>query len=256
VPYFNLGCLGTSTKTLTSNLSCSNDLNIISGVTFQAATFNVAVNTITCAGTFSKSGAGSVLATGPVTLNGTGLFNNLTGNPGLEFQGGIVLNSSGASAMGSGTAVFSTNNQSISGSGAGSITFGGNVSINSSISVTNQKTVSISGNLDGGSGSSFWNNDNGSVLNYGGAQLPFNTAGSLIASANANTVNYNGASQTIRTSTYHNLGILGSGTKTLSDVTINGNFSHTAATLTSSGTQTFAGPTAATITTSTTSIEA
>jgi filamentous hemagglutinin len=254
--YYNLGCLGsgTITKTLTQNLICGNDLTINAGVTFQAAAYNVIANNIINSGIFAKSGGGSVFAGGVVTLNGTGSFSSMSGNPSLEFQGGIVQNSSVASNFGTGTVVFSLNNQNISGSGAGSLIFGGGVILNDDVYVSNQKTVNITGNLDAVSGSSYWNNDNGSVLNYAGAQVPFSTAGSLQASTNSNTVNYNGASQTIMTASYFNLGILGLGTKTMSDVTVSGSFSHTAGTLNASGTQTFTGGSAATITTSSTTL--
>jgi hypothetical protein len=246
--YFNLSMTGTGSRTLFQNLDVANNLTVGSGLTFQASTYNVNTVNLSVSGDFSKNGAGSVTVTGLTTISGTGRFFNMTGNPSMEFQGGITQNSSAASNVGTGTVVFSVNSQDINGGGAGSITFGGNVILNDAISVTSIKSVTITGTLDAALTGSAWINGSGSSLTLTSNTLPFVTTGTLNASAATNLVTYNGTTLNVFSTTYHNLTIAGSNTtKTVPDITVNGNLSHTNGTLVCTGTQTFGSSTFATI---------
>lgn len=253
--YYNLTTSGSTTKTIFQNTTIFNELNIGAGTTFQASTLNVNANIVNIAGTFAKSGAGIITIEGLATLSGSGIFSLATGNPSVEFQSNIVHNSTGNSNFGSGTVSFSTNNQTISGTGSGTFTFGGNVFIASGIEVKNQITpnVTITGTLDGEANSSKWINENGAVLVYNNITQPFATFGVLDATANPNTVTYNrGGAQTIRNTTYFNLGIGGSGAKSLTDGIVTGSFIGTGtATVSAIGTLTFSSSSTANLTQST-----
>lgn len=231
--YNNLVTSGSSTKTIFNPLTVTGNLTVGAGTTFQG------------------SGAiASVSVYGLVTINGTnGVINLSASNPSIEFRGGIVQNSNSTSNFGTGAVNFSLNNQIITGSGSGLLSFGGSVTLNDGISLNNFKSVTISGQLDASFTGSIFTNANGSVLNYGFAGTMFPTAGALTASAISNTVNYTGAAQTIYATTYHNLGISGSGTKTIEDITVGGDLLHTAGTLScgATSTQTFSGPTTGTL---------
>lgn len=180
------------------------------------------------------SATGTKIFVGPVTLKSGAVWNN-SGNESIVFRGGLIHN--GATfTSGTGTYTFNTNNQEISGSSP--IAFSGPVAITGAITVTNKNTVAITGNLTGSVAGSTWANDVGSVLNVAGTLL---ATGTLNASANSNTVNYNGGgAQTIKAATYHHLTLSNAGAKTAGGaLTVNGN-------LTLSGTATFNGGTSLT----------
>lgn len=95
-----------------------------------------------------------------------------------------------------------------------SLTIAPAISLSSAATVTNYGTVTLQNNLTGVSNST-WTNEAGSTLNITGTLL---ATGILNASASPNTINYNNAgAQTIKTpsaSTYYNLTLSNSGTKT------------------------------------------
>jgi hypothetical protein len=172
---------------------------------------------------------------------------------------GITLNNSGAltiatALLGTGTLINSSGN---------TLAIGGTCSINT---LTNAGTTTISGagaistalsnfvntgilNLNGsGTIAGITNNAGGTVnLSGSGTITSFNNAAAtsilqitaaspsittLTATIAGNTVNYSGASQTIKGTTYNNLILSGSGTKTLGAITtVSGNWSMTAGTL-------------------------
>lgn len=255
--YFNLATSTSGTKTAGGNLTVANSLTVGVSTTFQASTFDLNLNTVSLIGTFQKNGAGNIVIEGVVTTSGAGIFSGMTGAPTIEFQGGIVHNSTNgtASNLGAGIVTFTTNNQSLTGSPTAGFTFGGDVLIASGIEITNVLAlVTIVGNLDGEAGSSKWINNNGlqSAPNgfcINGPNPPFNSFGTLDASTNVNTVNYNRSGvQTIRSMTYHRLLISGSSNKTISDITINENFTQSGGTLVCSNTQTMTSSAAASLT--------
>lgn len=238
--YHHLVTSGSSTKTIFNPLTVTGNLTVGAGTTFQG------------------SGAiANVSVYGLVTISGTnGVINLSASNPAIELRGGIVQNSNSTSNFGTGTVSFSLNNQIISGSGTGLLSFGGSVILNDGISLNNFKSVTISGSLDASFTGSIFTNANGSILNYAFAGPMFPTAGALVATAISNTVNYTGAAQTIYSTSYHNLGISGSGVKAIEDITVGGDLIHTAGTLScgATSTQTFSGPTAGTLRLTTNSV--
>ena len=236
---------GSGIKTLAANTIINGTVSVAASTTMQCATLNLTAGSITTAGTFSKSGAGSVLVSGSTEMTGSGVVTITSAT--FEMQGGVVFNSSGNSAF-SGINNFAVNNQTISGNGTGTLTFA-TVNLQNGISVTSQRAVTISTNLDGVQAASQWINDNGATLNYAASATFFNTAGSLNAAVAGNTVNFSGATQTIKPGTYHHLGITALGTKNISDVTVNGNFNYTNGTIVASGSITFSSATPATFTT-------
>ncbi len=172
-----------------------------------------ATGTTSIAGTVNfGSTSSSSRFTGLVTVDATGIWNN-SGNQAVTFRGGITNN--GTFSGGTGTQTFDTNNQAIGGNSP--INFGGNVSVsgnNRSITNNNTSVVTILGNLTGSNTTSSWTNAANSTLNYGGAAAPMAT-GVLTASAVPNWVNYVGTAQAVEGATYYNLGIAGSGIKTM-----------------------------------------
>lgn len=86
--------------------------------------------------------------------------------------------------------------------------------------LTNKGSVTI-GQVVGNAATSTWTNAANSTLNVLG---PLLATGTLNASAAGNTVNYNGAAQTVKPATYANLTLSGSGAKSMAATTINGNF--------------------------------
>ncbi|RZI43057.1 hypothetical protein EGT07_09390 [Herbaspirillum sp. HC18] len=236
------GCTGGNGST--ANTPGSNDTAIIAnGHTVTAnVTVTVAAVTVNTGGTLNIAGqnwtvngatnisgtlihtstGGNAIFAGIVTVNSSGRWDN-TQNESVTFRGGITNNGTWINS-GNATQTFDTNSQVIAGSSP--ILFGGQVNINSAVTVTNNNTntVTISGNLTGAANST-WVNGADSTLNYLGTSAPMGNRG-FTASASPNTVNYSAAgNQTIKSATYHHLALSTSGNKTLPGaLTVNGNF--------------------------------
>lgn len=199
--------------------------------------------------TFLASASGEFVVTGLVTVNGT--FNDANAAGINRFSGGITNNSSFTSAS---PVEFFGANQVLNGTG-GTFNFNSTVTILNNIMVTNDhggaNGITIAGNLDGiGVGSTFRNL---TTCRYNGAAMPFESAGILNTAFDGNTFIYGGAAQTIRPTVYHNLRTNGSGNKTFTDATINGDFNRDAGTIVhSSGTVKFSGITNSVYTTNAT----
>ena len=228
----NINCAGlTAPVTLTQSgaVTVQGNLLIQGTSAVNTITLNPAANALTVNGTTTintggffndNNDAGVNTFTGSITLGGSGGFTTInTTAARLLINGGIIQGSS--SNFSTGTVTFGAN-QSISGAGAGLVTLG-DVLIGNNFNVTNQITVNITNTLNGLNGSSTWSNANGSVLNYSGAGMPM-TTGAFTVNTATNTVNYNAAGvQMINNTTYSNLTISGSGTKTLQGNTTVGN---------------------------------
>ncbi len=227
INYVNLGLLGDGTKTLSTNTTSisgnltlngtvstttvipiviGGDLNIGDGATFTAAGVDITVIGSTNIGNGSSgqliisSTAGTKTFAGLVTVASGATWDNTVGeNP--HFQNGILNN--GTFTSGSGINFFEVNNQSI----GGTISME-NVSTAAGITVTNNGTITTSTDLTvNGS----WTQGLNSVLNINGTSA----IAAMDASSLANTINYTGADQTVKSFVYYNLGLSGSGTKTL-----------------------------------------
>jgi hypothetical protein len=197
--------------TLTGTTTIGGALTVTSG------TFTVGPYTLIVSGATSVSGrlavtstTGTKTFTGDVTVNSGGVWDNTSGNEAIDMAGS--LRNDGTFGAGTGVYTFSGATKTISGAGTISIP---NLTVNGT--VTNNGTLNVGTAL---AGSGTLTNGTGATLGIGG------TTGitTLTATANPNTVDYNGAAQTVRAITYHHLFLSGSGAKTLTSVaTINGN---------------------------------
>lgn len=191
---------GGFTVTITANAACAN-LNIANGSTLTIAGFNLTVSgTTSLSGTINyTSTTGTKIFTGLVTINVTGIWNNTTNNESITVRGGITNN--GTFNAGTGTYTFDTSNQALTGTlSIPNVTVTG-------VTLTNNGTLTVSAALAGTGGLTQAVN---TTLNLGG------TSGitTLNATNSGNTVNYSGAAQTAKVSSYYNLTLSGSGIKT------------------------------------------
>ena len=162
--------------------------------------------------------SGGVLfdAASVITVNGNlDLSGTYTGSKDLQFTGGAGTSISGTGVYNS-SGSFDVNNSTSINSGS-YLTFILDIVMANGVVVTNNGIVIISRDLKGASGA--WTNAANSKL-----KLAKNIQGTLTASATGNTVVYNqsGAQNIVdpASSTYYNLTIEGTGTKTLSANTI------------------------------------
>ncbi len=209
----NLTLSGSASATTAANLTISGNLDVGSGTTFTVANYNITVTgTTSVSGTLAHSSATGATKRyiGLVTIASGGKWNN-SGDASINFRGGLTNN--GTFTSGAGTYTFDTANQNIGGTNAISIV---NLTVTgATIILTNNGTLTVTTALSGTGGLTQGTN---ATLNIGG------TSGitTLTATANPNTVNYNGDTQTIKATTYHNLTLSGNGTKTISsNVTVN-----------------------------------
>ncbi len=208
---------GTATATTTVGLTISTNLVVNSGTTFTAAGFALTVTGATTVdGTLNVSSTtGTKKFTGLVTINTDGTWDNSI-NSAITLEGGLT--NDGIFTSGTGKYTLSTNSQSFGGTSA--INFDGSVAVTGAITVTNNTTVTITGSLTGSVAGSTWLNAANSTFNAGAAVL---ATGTLTATATGNTVNYTGASQTLKVASYYNLTLSG-GPETFGAITtIGGN---------------------------------
>jgi hypothetical protein len=205
--YNNLTLSGSGTKTLAGNTTVGGNLVIGDGVTFTIGAFTSAVTGTTTVGAGTSgtlsitSTAGTKTFTGLVTINAGGLWNE-TVNEAVTFQGGITNN--GTFTAGTAVHTFNTNSQTLTGTfSIPSVTVTGGAVV-----LTNTNTLTVGTALSGTGGIT---QGAGATLNIGGT----NTITNMTATASGNTVNYTGAAQTIHSNNYVNLGLAGSGAKTL-----------------------------------------
>src|SRR5256714_6698522 len=156
-----------------------------------------------------------VLATAALTL---GVSGNLIVNGTINGTGAITLSGGGTSIDGSGSITNTgilTINAAHTFLSTASLSFAGRIAISGAVTVTNNGTVTSTAatGITGSVAGSTWVQGTTGTLNILG---PFLATGTLTASASGNTVNYNGAAQTVKaTATYHHLKLGGSGAKTL-----------------------------------------
>lgn len=162
--------------------------------------------------TYVGSGGVTIAPTGDITGTVAGT---------LVTSGGLTLNS----ALTSTTVVVRTANapQAISGTGSlARLDISTNTTNNGNITVTTALLSTVPSTFIQGTGA---------TLNYNGTTV----VPTIDASLTGNTVTYGGTTQTIRSATYQNLTIAGSGVKTLGGaITVNGNLALNAGTLSTS----------------------
>ena len=175
---------------------------------------NSGISTINGATTFS-SNTGVNSFGGLVTISSSGTWvstsANTTGN--MIFKNGITNNGISFTAGG---ATFNTNNQEINGSTAFSFT---GIIIVTGIALTNNNITTVTNTSTNGiTGSGSWIQASSSILNTTTASINISV---FDVDANPNLVNYNrGNTQTIFATTYHNLNVNATNTKTVGGNTI------------------------------------
>ncbi|MFZ4521892.1 MAG: hypothetical protein ACOYNC_09310, partial [Bacteroidales bacterium] len=211
----NLILSGTASTTTVAGLTVGGNLDIGSGSSLTVAGFNFSVTgTTSISGTLiHNNSAGTKTFTGNVTLNNGGIWNE-TANEDVTFGGNLLNN--GTLTAGTGVHTFSGTAKTIGGSAAVTIP-----SVTISATTTNTGTLTISTTLAGAG--TLTNGTNG-ILNFAGSSV----TPTLTATANPNTVNYTGAAQTVKPTSYYNLTLSGSGgsnVKTTTGVTVAGKLS-------------------------------
>lgn len=216
---------GTGTKTLAGNTLVQRSLLLLGNPAspgtqgiLECSTFDLQVNGQMAIGGFgaekgarlSKNGAGNLLFVGSFLTSNGGDVISLTGNPTIEFRGGIGLDSGGQN-FGSGLITFSTNNQVCY--FYNSTTFNQNMLISGAITI-DVFSLYINGSVNGNNAASTFRQIANSVVIYQNSTQPMAT-GILDTSTNLNTFIYGSGSQDIKGGTYRNLTLNGGGTKTL-----------------------------------------
>ena len=210
--------LGTVTVSGTLNVNVSGkdisdmgSLNINSGGTvtmYRSFTVTGPTNITGIINFGSTSGTHRTMTfNGDVTLN-TGAIWNETVNGAVSdftFGGNLVNNATTFTAQNDSNAVhtFSGTGKTISGSTVTAIPY-----LTISGTTTNNGALTVSSAL---AGASTLTNGATGTLNFGGSSI----TPTLIATAAGNTVNYTGAAQTVKGTTYSNLGFTGSSGKTM-----------------------------------------
>jgi hypothetical protein len=222
-------------KTISTNTIINGNLTIGQYGILELSWYNLIVNGTSAIGEnpisggyISKFGDGNLLFVGNMSTENAGVSNNIsfTGNVLTEFRGGITGSNNFASNWGTGSVIFTTNNQTIN---PLSLVFNCPVNINSNIEITTNSTggISFSSTINGLSSTS-------KLINRGIIKFINQLAAenSMSIGINdfttfANTIHYEGNyTATIPSyfNTFHNLTISGTGTKSLGvNTTLNGN---------------------------------
>lgn len=196
--YSNLGLMGTGVKTMPATFQ-------INGTTTVGSTIGLGAN-------------GTKVFVGLVTINAGGVWNNAV-NRAVSFRGGLTHNGATFTA---GTGVYTFNTtaaQAINCTAPSTMTIP-SLTVTTPTVLTNNCNLTVSTAL---AGTGNFTNGASGTLNYSLAAVPAITT--FVANTAGNTVNYTGAAQTVRQVAYSNLGLGGSGVKTLTGVgTVGGNF--------------------------------
>ena len=185
---------------------------VIDGPVTTASTVAVVNLTVNASKTLTL-GTGNLTVSGIATVNGT-----ITGSTRLVLAAGSTLDGTGSITT---TDLVDTVGGVVVIASTASLTVNSQMVVRSGVTVTNNGAITVANITGNNSATSIWVNAANSTLNISG---PLLATGTLTATANPNTVNYNGAAQTVKATTYHHLTLSGSGGKTVSGVvTANGN---------------------------------
>jgi hypothetical protein len=241
--YYNLTNSNAGTSTLGGIITVTNNLSVTGG-TFATSTFQVTGN---ATGTLTLAAATSL------TIGTNVLFptNFIVANISLAATSTVTYQGNNAQTIPSALTYGNLTVNTFSGSKAadGDLTITGNLVITSPTTLDmSTHTLNLTGTLTSTGNLSFSSGN----LNIGGT---YTNSGTLTAGSGIAT--YNGVNQTVKSATYQDITIAGSGTKTLGGaITINGNLAVNAGTLATStfqitgntnGTFTLAGGTTLTI---------
>jgi len=252
--YQSLRLDGTGARSLIGNTTINRDLLMYDNTSrsLECSTFDLSVLGATqINGVIRKTGAGNILFVGNVLFGGpgggfgsTGTF-DFSGNPNVEFRGGITAGTYGTYQSfngGTGQWKFSTNNQTFQfGSSFNAVYYNFTILIDGAITLSvvnrsNTVTTNFNNSINGNNANSKLLVLTGAVVYYNASTQPMAT-GILDTSTNLNTWIYGSGSQDIKGNTYRNLTLNGGGTKTLQgNVSVQNTYTLTApATLNNNG---------------------
>ncbi|MFI5253639.1 MAG: T9SS type A sorting domain-containing protein [Bacteroidota bacterium] len=210
----SLSLSGTAAATTVANLAITGTLTVGTGTTLTIAGFTLGVTGATSVtGTLAFSSAtGTKTFTGDVVINSGGAWTETTA-PAFSFAGNFQNN--GTFTSNTGVHTFTGAAKTFSGTNAISIP-----SVTITGTYTNNGTFTV-GTALAGAGGLTQGAAATDTLNLGGTS----TITTLTATGAGNTVNYNGAGQTVHGNNYYNLTLSGSGTNVLqaATTTISGN---------------------------------
>jgi hypothetical protein len=192
----NLSTSGSASISAAANITVANSLNIGNGTSFTTGAYNLTVTGGTTIGSGTLSiGAynGTKIFKGLLLVNAGGTWNNAGDSP-VTFQGGITNN--GTFTSGSGLHTFDTNAQALT----GTINLSGAAVTINAINLTNNGSLSLTENLQGGTGT--LSNTTTGTINISGNQT--SSIGTLI---NQGVVNIAG-SYGINTLNFTNTGTI------------------------------------------------
>ena len=213
---------GTATATTAAAFAITGNLNIGAGTTFTSGAFNLTVTSATSIdGTMTTSSATGTKTYGDITINSGGTWTSSVAEA-FTINGSFTNNSANALAASTGVYTFAGATKTIGGANSviiPSITVTGTYASSGTLTVATLLTVTSPGVLTNGgtitatvslAGTGTLTQDVNSTLTLAGTS----TITTLTATASGNTVNYNGAAQTIKSTTYNNLTLSTSGIKT------------------------------------------
>lgn len=235
----------TNTITLSGNTLVDGNLRFYGGI-LECSSYALTVNGTTDAPSSLQTGlkknnsTGLLLFVGNVNVNTHGpyTFDLSVGNPNAEFRGGFGNISTSAYPTtniksGTGTWTFSTNNQSLTNGNNNTLTLDCSIIISGAITLTvampTNILMTLNGSINGNNALSKLLVATSTTLNFGTQVAAQNsmTTGISDFTTNVNTISYSGnytATIPSNFTTFHNLTISGTGTKSLGvNTTLNGN---------------------------------
>jgi hypothetical protein len=225
--YNSLRIYGMGTKYLTANTFLAGNLNVNDflpgNALLECLGYNLTVNgtsSITGIGassrTISKSGAGNILFIGSSLINSNPVFSSSITN--IEFRGGFTGGGFGGTIIFNCPVSFTTNSQIMS---ASTVVFNNTVLVSGAVTLTyTGGVVTFNGGLDGDSISSTYNNNSYTNIGFS-TTLPMSTGVFNYQNLSVSKLGYTfNGNYTLPYTTYTNLVIYGTGTKSLIDNTI------------------------------------
>jgi hypothetical protein len=223
ITFDNLTLSGSGTKTFAAAVTANGTLSIAGGVVADLGTFTSSAGMLTLGGTNQTSGSWGSSSSSATHQNDTyfaastgivniaGLVDTWTGGTSTDWNTASNWDAAAVPTSSDDAVVNSGGNQPSVDATANC----NNLTVNTGATVTNNSTLTVAAAL---SGAGTLVNSATGVLNLGGTA----TITTLTSTAAGNTVNYTGGAQTVKTGTYVNLGLSGTGAKTTATVTVNG----------------------------------